>query len=138
MFSKINKITIKLHIFVIFVSLLPSLVTYRSHMTLFSSMKNASVQNLTFLKKKFVINLLASTRVFSKTCKLLFIFLSVFDVLLLDVRHIVNNYLSQWLPVDEQKNQFNYFVFFVANDIHDFKTNCFRKKNKTKLLLNFV
>ena len=48
--------------------------------------------------KEFVMNLLASTRVFHKKSKLIFV---IFDVLFVDVRLVLDNCRSQGLPLEE-------------------------------------
>ena len=63
MFSKIKTGFLFAFLF-FFVYLLPSLVIYRSHMTLLSLREGSFVQNLFF--KKVVMNLFVSTRVFCK------------------------------------------------------------------------
>ena len=47
----IKKKTFLFRIFVLFVSLSPSLVSYKSYMTLLCSKKGENVENLMFLKK---------------------------------------------------------------------------------------
>ena len=76
--------------------MLLSLLNYRFQVTLVFSKEGPSVQNLTFLKK-FVIDLLAKTRVFGKKKNKVFLILSIFDLRFENARQFRNNYRSQVL-----------------------------------------
>ena len=56
--------------------------------------------------KEFVMTLLASTQVFHKNEFLIFV---IFDVLFVDVRHILDNCRSQGFPLEEWTNTFKFF-----------------------------
>ena len=58
---------------------------------------------------EFVMILLASTWVFTKKVNEFLIFV-IFDVLFVDVRHILDNCKSQGLHLEEQTNQFKFFI----------------------------
>ena len=51
--------------------------------------------------REFVMTLLASTRVFHKKKVNEFLFFVIFDVLFVDVRHIMDNCSSRGLPLEE-------------------------------------
>ena len=67
-------------------------------MALLSMREGASVKTNVF--KEFVINLLASTQVLRKKKQTICLFLNVFDALFVDVRHILINYSSQALLLE--------------------------------------
>ena len=69
--------------------------------------------------REFVMNLLASTRVFHKKINEFLIFV-LFDVLFVDLRHILDNCKSHWLSLEEWTNVIFHFVtngFYVFGNI---------------------
>ena len=55
-----------------------------------------------------------------------------FDVLFVDIRHVLDIWKSQGLSLKEETVVFN---FCVINGFHDFGNNFFSKKNKYNLIL---
>ena len=89
--------------------MLPSFINERSHNTFQGKVsKGIDVTKFIFLGD-FVMTLLASTRVFHKKINEFLIFV-IFDVLYVDVRHILDECRPQGLPLEEWTNLFKFFI----------------------------
>ena len=88
----------KMKFLLFFVYLLPRLVNYSSQMTLLLTKEVTSVQKLMLLKMSWW-NYWLRHRFSAKKSN--FWFLSKTDALFVDLRHILNDYRSQALPMDE-------------------------------------
>ena len=119
--------------FFFFVYLLPSLANNSSNIKLLSSREGASEQNLVYLKSSLWIYWFRLEFFLEKNNSL---FLSIFDVIFVYVRHNLNTYRAQPLPLDE-KNEPYHFFHFLPNGFHDFENDCFRKVHKYYLILPF-
>ena len=100
-------------------------------MALLFSGEDVSEQNVMF--HEFAMNFLASTWVF-RTKSNLISDLSIFNVIFVDVRHILKIKGPLTLPLTNRQTYI--FILFLANGFHDFENNCTRKK--TKVFINFA
>ena len=117
--------------------MLPSFINERSHNTFQGKVSKEIGITKSNVLREFVQTLLAPTRVFhkKKVNEFEFLIFVIFDVLFIDVGHILDNCRSHWLPLEEWTKLFNYFILQLMVFM-SLEKNFFRKKNKYYIVLH--